>query len=138
MYWKLPHYRTQFPYVDTSLVGTGNIDKAAIFSAAGDSVWAATPDFQIKPEEVKAILANLDKHGNDSPFFTSGIHIGSVKFLNVAHDEDHVYARQKKEGLVIIRTKQALIIAHHPETVDRFKAVDTTKALTDYLKGVGY
>ncbi|KAK6357855.1 profilin, required for normal timing of actin polymerization in response to thermal stress [Orbilia blumenaviensis] len=125
-------------YIDTSLVGTGNIDKAVILSAAGDSVWAVTPGFEVKPEEVKTIVAALPKSGNESPFFQTGIHIGGVKHINVLHDDDHVYARQGKAGLVIVKTAQALIIAHHPDTVDRFKAVDTTKALGDYLKGVGY
>ncbi|EGX52265.1 profilin, required for normal timing of actin polymerization in response to thermal stress [Orbilia oligospora] len=125
-------------YIDTSLVGTGNIDKAVILSAAGDSVWAVTPGYEVKPEEVKAVVASLPRHGNDSPFFQGGIYIGGEKHINVAHDEEHVYARQGKAGIVIIKTNQALIIAHHPETVDRFKAVDTTKALADYLKGVGY
>ncbi|KAK6347782.1 profilin, required for normal timing of actin polymerization in response to thermal stress [Orbilia javanica] len=125
-------------YIDTSLVGTGNIDKAVILSAAGDSVWAVTPGFEVKPEEVKAIVGNLPRFGNDSPFFQTGIHIGGEKYVNVMHDDEHVYARQKKEGLVIVKTNQALIIAHHPETGDRGKAVATTKALSDYLKGVGY
>lgn len=32
-----------------SLVGTGHVDKAAIISAAGDSVWAASPGFDVRP-----------------------------------------------------------------------------------------
>jgi hypothetical protein len=31
-----------------SLIGTGNLDKAAIFSAAGDSTWAASADFHVR------------------------------------------------------------------------------------------
>jgi profilin len=34
-----------------SLVGTGHIDKAAIISAAGDSVWASSADLQVKIEQ---------------------------------------------------------------------------------------
>jgi len=30
-----------------SLIGSGKIDRAAIFSAAGDSAWAASPAFQV-------------------------------------------------------------------------------------------
>jgi len=30
-----------------SLVGTGNLDKAAIFNAEGTSVWASSPGFQV-------------------------------------------------------------------------------------------
>lgn len=32
-----------------SLVGTGHIDKGAIISAAGDSAWATSVDFQVFP-----------------------------------------------------------------------------------------
>ncbi|CAP70402.1 uncharacterized protein PODANS_3_4810, partial [Podospora anserina S mat+] len=35
-------------YVDSSLVGSGHIDKAAIVSAAGDSTWAANPGFTVR------------------------------------------------------------------------------------------
>ena len=31
-----------------SLVGTGCVDKAAIFDAKGTSVWAASPHFQVR------------------------------------------------------------------------------------------
>jgi hypothetical protein len=34
-------------YVDDSLIKSGKIDKGAIFSAAGDSVWAVTPGFNV-------------------------------------------------------------------------------------------
>lgn len=30
-----------------SLVGSGHIDKGALVSAAGDSVWASSADFQV-------------------------------------------------------------------------------------------
>ena len=33
--------------VHPSLVGTGNLDKAAIISAAGDSKWAGSPGFNV-------------------------------------------------------------------------------------------
>jgi hypothetical protein len=31
-----------------SLVGSGHLDKAAIFGAAGDSVWAQTPGYKVR------------------------------------------------------------------------------------------
>ena len=33
---------------DNSLVGSGHADKAAIVSAAGDSVWAKSADFEVR------------------------------------------------------------------------------------------
>ena len=45
---------------------------------------------------------------------------------------------QGKEGLVVAKTKQAVLIAHHPETVQTNACVNTVEALADYLIGVGY
>ncbi|KAF5976182.1 profilin [Fusarium bulbicola] len=35
-------------YIDSSLVGSGHIDKGAIISVAGDSAWASSPDLQVR------------------------------------------------------------------------------------------
>jgi profilin len=39
---------------------------------------------------------------------------------------------------VAAKTKQALVIAHHPETVLTNSCSATVEALAEYLKGVGY
>jgi profilin len=38
--------------VGDSLVGSGHADKAAIVSAAGDSVWAKSANFEVRPGPV--------------------------------------------------------------------------------------
>lgn len=45
---------------------------------------------------------------------------------------------QGKEGIVIVKTKQALLIAHYPENVQPGQCVTTVEKLGDYLTGVGY
>ena len=45
---------------------------------------------------------------------------------------------QGKEGLVIRKTQQALLIAHHPNTVTTQSCVSTVETLGDYLISVGY
>lgn len=35
-------------YIDSSLVGTGKLDRAAIFSGTGDSQWATSPGFLVR------------------------------------------------------------------------------------------
>jgi profilin len=45
---------------------------------------------------------------------------------------------QGKEGVVIVKTKQALLITHYPETVQPGVAASTVEKLGDYLTGVGY
>lgn len=41
-----------------SLVGTGNIDKAAIFNAEGTSTWAASPHLKVRH---MALLLHLER-----------------------------------------------------------------------------
>lgn len=45
---------------------------------------------------------------------------------------------QGKEGIIIVKTKQALLIAHYPENVQPGSATNVVEKLADYLIGVGY
>ena len=40
--------------------------------------------------------------------------------------------------MIVVKTKQAMLLAHHPETVTTNAAVNTVEALGAYLVGVGY
>jgi profilin len=39
---------------------------------------------------------------------------------------------------VIVKTKQALLVAHYPETVQPGSATNTVEALGEYLTNLGY
>ena len=45
---------------------------------------------------------------------------------------------QGKEGVVIVKTTQAMLVTHYPETVQPGPAANTVEQLADYLVGVGY
>lgn len=45
---------------------------------------------------------------------------------------------QGREGVVIVKTKQALLITHYPETIQPGAAANTVEKLGAYLVGVGY
>lgn len=45
---------------------------------------------------------------------------------------------QGKEGIIIVKTHQAILIAHYPETIQPGQATLTVENLGDYLMGVGY
>lgn len=55
-------------YIDSSLLGTGKIDKAGIYSRAGDSTWAKSSNFTVRLTShsnhrrrcLKAIFENTD------------------------------------------------------------------------------
>jgi profilin len=45
---------------------------------------------------------------------------------------------QGKTGIIIVKTTQAMLIAHYPEGVQAPQAVTTVETLGDYLVGLGY
>ncbi|KAI1158181.1 profilin [Nemania serpens] len=128
-----------------SLVGSGHIDKAAIVSAAGDSVWAASADFSAKPAELKTLVAVLAAAEDDKKDQTAiataqaeGIYVAGDRYVVARVDGRSIYARKGRSGICITKTKQAFIIAHHGEAQVAGNASSTTEALADYLIKAGY
>ncbi|KAG5939779.1 hypothetical protein E4U59_002892 [Claviceps monticola] len=126
-------------YVDTSLVATGHVDKGAIISAAGDSSWAASADFQLKPEEMKAISAIVS--GDDAAkdkAFADGLFIAGNRYVVARADGRSIYARSGRLGVAIAKTKQAIVVGHHGEAQVAGNTSSTVEGLADYLIGQGY
>jgi len=128
-------------YVDTSLVGSGHVDKAAIFDSEGTSVWATSPGFTVSPTEMKILVSSFKQGANDGgvkEVQANGFHVGGEKFVALKSDESRLYGKKGKEGIILVKTKQALLIAHYPETVQPGVATNTVETLGDYLIGLGY
>lgn len=125
-------------YVDTSLVGTGNLDRAAIFNTQGTSVWASSPGFTVSPAEIKEIIASYSDTSDVKKIQSGGFRVAGEKYMTIKADEKSVYGKKGKEGMVIVKTLQAILVAHYPETVQPGKATNTVEQLGDYLIGVGY
>lgn len=47
-------------------------------------------------------------------------------------------ASQGREGVVIVKTTQAMLVTHYPESVQPGAAANTVEQLADYLIKVGY
>ncbi|KAG5950891.1 hypothetical protein E4U53_004224 [Claviceps sorghi] len=126
-------------YVDTSLVATGHVDKGAIISAAGDSSWASSADFQLKPEEMKAIASIVggDSAAKDKAF-ADGLFIAGSRYVMARAEDRSIYARQGRLGVAIAKTKQAIVVGHHGEAQVAGNTSSTVEALADYLIGQGY
>ncbi|QDS75778.1 hypothetical protein FKW77_008813 [Venturia effusa] len=148
-------------YIDTSLIGTGNVDSAAIFSVNGKDNWARSADFkvrlhdtedgntgkrskeaeqqltnsQISPEEMKVLL---DGFADPNPLYGSGFHVDGVKYTVIGATDKTIRGKQGKNGMIVAKTTQALLLAHHNENVTTQNCVGTVEALQDYLVGVGY
>jgi len=122
-------------YVDQSLVGTGNIDKAIICDLTGKTIWATSAGFSISEGERKVIA---DCFRDSKAVVEHGVHINGEKFVTLAADGDSLKAKKGKEGIIAIKTTQALLIGHHPADVQTTNAYSSVAELADYLVKVGY
>ncbi|AJU10143.1 Pfy1p [Saccharomyces cerevisiae YJM1463] len=121
-------------YTD-NLIGTGKVDKAVIYSRAGDAVWATSGGLSLQPNEIGEIVQGFD---NPAVLQSNGLHIQGQKFMLLRADDRSIYGRHDAEGVVCVRTKQTVIIAHYPPTVQAGEATKIVEQLADYLIGVQY
>ncbi|KIW08304.1 uncharacterized protein PV09_01222 [Verruconis gallopava] len=122
-------------YIDTSLVGSGNVDSAAIFSVNGKDSWAHSANFKISADEMAELLKAFD---DPNSAYANGLKINGEKYTVIQVLDNVLRTKKGKEGLVAAKTVQALIIAHHPESVLTNACSATVEQLAEYLKGVGY
>ncbi|KAK7206301.1 profilin, partial [Myxozyma melibiosi] len=121
-------------YID-NLRASGRVDRAAIYSKAGDSVWAKSDGFDLAAPEITEICSGFD---NPSGLQAKGLHAQSVKYFLLRADDRSIYGKKGAEGLICVRTKQAILIAHYPEGVQPGEATKIVEQLADYLISVGY
>ncbi|KAI9848592.1 MAG: profilin, required for normal timing of actin polymerization in response to thermal stress [Sclerophora amabilis] len=84
-------------YVDTSLVGTGHLDKAAIFNSEGTSVWASSAGFTVAPKEIEEIITAYNDKGDSTgvkQVQSNGLHVAGERFVVLRADERSLYGRK--------------------------------------------
>ncbi|KAK3679136.1 profilin, required for normal timing of actin polymerization in response to thermal stress [Recurvomyces mirabilis] len=120
--------------------GTNNVDRAAIFNTEGNSVWATSANFKVSPKEMEEVVAAYKDPGKDGvkSVQSSGLHIAGERFVVLKADDRSIYGKKGREGVVIVKTTQALLVTHYPETVQPGVAANTVEQLADYLIKVGY
>jgi len=125
-------------YIDQSLVGPGNIDKAIICDAGGGAIWAESPGFTVSEDERKAIANSFSDKSDPKQVISNGIKISGVKYMTIEASDDSLKAKKGKEGIVAYKTTQALLIGHHGEDAQTTVAFSDVAALGEYLKKMGY
>jgi len=123
-------------YVDSNLVASGHIDKGAIYSVKGDSVWAASAGFSVSPSEMQEVVAGLS--GKPDKLYAEGLHVAGERYVLTKAEDRSLYARKGREGVVIVKTTQAILIAHYNEGMIAGNAATTVEQLADYLISTGY
>ncbi|KAJ5367663.1 hypothetical protein N7541_001604 [Penicillium brevicompactum] len=122
-------------WVDQTLVGSKKIDKAAIFSAAGDAEIAASAGFDVKLEEVQYILRGFE---DSIPLYSGGLFIAGEKLQVTKADDQSIYAQKGGEGVCVVKSSESIIVAHYPETVAPGDAASIVGQLSAYLTRIGY
>lgn len=134
----LPPPNTNVPspiaYTD-NLLGTGKVDKAALYSRAGDSLWASSGGLNLASNEIGKIARGFDE---PSGLQSTGMLVQGQKYMLLRADDRSIYARHDAEGMVCVRTKQTIILAHYPPTVQAGEATKIVEQLADYLISVQY
>ncbi|RDB16497.1 Profilin [Hypsizygus marmoreus] len=121
-------------YVDTNLVGSGKVSKAAIIGLQG-GVWAASPGYTISTEEQNALIKG---YGNPAGLFASGFRLGGEKFFTVQVNDRSIYGKKQADGVAIVKTKQAILVAEYAAPIQAGESTPTVENLADYLISVGY
>ena len=71
----------------------------------------------------------------DGDAFSLKIGLGNKAVQGPVADKS---AQQGREGVVIVKTTQAILVTHYPESVQPGAAANTVEQLGDYLIKVGY
>ncbi|RPD65417.1 profilin [Lentinus tigrinus ALCF2SS1-7] len=121
-------------YVDTNLLGTGKISKAAIVGLAG-GVWASSPGYTLSADEQKTIVSAFNDPANTQ---AHGIRLAGQKFFTLSANDRSVYGKKGGDGCVLVKTKQAVLVAEYTAPIQAPEATPVVENLADYLIGVGY
>ncbi|EJF63924.1 profilin, partial [Dichomitus squalens LYAD-421 SS1] len=121
-------------YVDNNLIGTGKISKAAILGQAG-GVWAASPGFTLSTEEQAAVVRAFSKPDEAQ---ANGIRLAGQKFFTLSANDRSIYGKKGGDGAILVKTKQAVLVAEYTAPVQAPEATPIVENLADYLIGVGY
>lgn len=80
----------------SSLLGTGDVDQAAIFNSEGTSVWATSTNFNVTPQELKDIVAGFK---DAEKVQSSGVHVAGVKYMTIKADDSSIYGKKVRPSV---------------------------------------
>jgi len=123
-------------YVDTSLVGSQKITKAAILGQQG-GVWATSSGFTLSAEEQKAVINAFQDR---DAVLANGIRLAGVKYFTTTAEvgEPVVIGKKGNDGCVLAKSSQAILVAVYQAPILAQQARQTVEDLKDYLVSVSY
>lgn len=104
-------------------------ERFVVFKAEGRSIYGRKVSGPLDPYQYPRIPpTNTSYYCNFPPCAFLGICLGDMMLTNI----------QGKEGIVICKTTQAILVAHYGENVQAGNAAITVEQLADYLVNLNY
>lgn len=123
-------------YVDVSLIGSGRVDLATIVGFEDQGIWATSPGFEVSADEIKEIINGL-KQTNLDKLWVDGLYVAGERYVLTKAEDRTMIARKGKEGVVIVKSKIAVLIAHYNKDMLANNCSSIVEALADYLEQQG-
>ncbi|MCJ1334973.1 profilin, required for normal timing of actin polymerization in response to thermal stress, partial [Bachmanniomyces sp. S44760] len=92
----------------------------------------------VAPAEIKEVVTAYKDSKDVKSVQSTGLHIAGQKYVVIKADDRSLYGKKGKEGIIIVKTTQAILVTHYPETIQPGSATNTVEQLGDYLVSVGY
>jgi len=119
-------------YVDTNLIGSGKVRKAAIIGLDGN-MWADGKSGLTDPER-KKIASYFTKAGIDGNLaIQGGVTIGGVRFLCLKQDPRSIYGKKGQDGVVVVKTNKCILIGIYDKDQTPGNATACVEGVADYL-----
>ncbi|CAO3663572.1 unnamed protein product [Umbelopsis vinacea] len=121
-------------YVDNNLIGSGQITQAGIYGLQGGQ-WAASSGFSVTPAELQTIQQGF---GDAAVLQANGVRVNGIKYMFLRSDDRSIYGKKGNDGVVIVKTTQAILIGVYDDKVTPGNATKVVEGLADYLISVNY
>lgn len=118
----------------TNLTGSGAVSKAAICGLDGN-VWAQSPGFNVKPDEVKKLVDGLKKADN---LRANGVTVGGTKYIFLQSDDTQIQGKKDQTGVSIAKAKTCLVIGAYANGQQPGNNRAQVERIQAYLQDAGY
>jgi len=122
-------------YVDTNLVGTGYITKAAIIGIDDKRVWANSATLDLSPEELEAVATAFSDLAKVE---AQGLRLEKEKFFTVKATADEIQLKRRADGACLYKTNRAIILGIYEAPIQQTECFAVVSTLGDYFKTVKY
>ncbi|RZF32528.1 profilin [Nilaparvata lugens] len=121
-------------YVDTQLVATKCVTKAAIAGLDGN-VWAKTDGFEVSKDELLKLVNGFE---TEDLLTSSGVTLEGCRYIYLSGTDKVIRAKLGKTGVHCVKTQKAIVVSLYEDPIQPQQAASVVEKLGDYLVGCGF